>query len=91
MTDSAQKPVEALSFEEALEELENLTAKLASGTVTLRESVAAYERGAALLERCEGELAAARGRIEALRAKNAQKTEEKTAGRALLSASDIPF
>ena len=53
MNAAPQIPVENLSFEEALEELENLTAKMASGTVTLRESVAAYERGAALCKRCQ--------------------------------------
>ena len=76
MTEASQIPVENLSFEEALEELENLTATMASGTVTLRESVAAYERGAALLARCRAELEAARTTIEKLRAQNARREDE---------------
>lgn len=76
MTEAPQIPVENLSFEEALEELENLTATMASGTVTLRESVAAYERGAALLARCRSELEAARTTIEKLRAQNARREDE---------------
>ncbi|MEI3012169.1 MAG: exodeoxyribonuclease VII small subunit [Sutterella seckii] len=42
MTEAVQKPArppEELSFEEALAELEALTSQMASGTVTLEESV----------------------------------------------------
>ena len=38
------KPVEELTFEEALEELEELTSSMASGEATLKESVAGYAR-----------------------------------------------
>ena len=44
------KPVEELTFEEALEELEELTSSMASGEATLKESVAGYARGTALAE-----------------------------------------
>lgn len=57
---------ETLSFEEALDELESLTAAMASGTATLRESVAGYERGTALLRRCRAELSAARETVARL-------------------------
>ena len=40
---------------------------MATGTTTLRESVAAYERGTKLLARCRNELADARATIERLR------------------------
>ena len=76
MNAAPQIPVENLSFEEALEELENLTAKMASGTVTLRESGAAYERGAALFKRCQSELEAARTTIERLRKDGALRSSE---------------
>ena len=56
-----------MTFEEALDELESLTAAMATGTTTLRESVAAYERGTKLLARCRNELADARATIERLR------------------------
>lgn len=64
------KRVDELSFEEALEELESLTAAMASGTVTLKESVSGYERGMALLARCRNELDSARKTIERLRREN---------------------
>lgn len=64
----ADRAPESLTFEEALDELESLTAAMASGTATLRESVAGYERGAALLRRCREELAAARKTVARLEA-----------------------
>lgn len=63
---TAQKPVEELTFEEALEELEQLTTRVSSGSITLRESVASYERGMALAKRCEAEIAEAKARIAAI-------------------------
>ena len=57
------KPVEELTFEEALEELEELTSSMASGEATLKESVAGYARGTALLKRCRRELEEARRTI----------------------------
>ena len=73
MTEAVQKPArppDELSFEEALAELEALTSQMASGTVTLEESVKGYERGAKLLLRCRSELARAREAIERIRAEN---------------------
>lgn len=70
MTEEAPKPVENLSFEEALAELEDLTARMASGAVTLDESVKGYERGAQLLKRCRGELERAKTAIERIRLEN---------------------
>ena len=67
MPQNELKPAEELSFEEALEELEELTARMAQGDVTLDESVRSYERGSALLKRCRSELERARGAIERLR------------------------
>ena len=64
------KPVEELTFEEALEELEELTSSMASGEATLKESVAWYARGTALLKRCRRELEEARRTIETLRAES---------------------
>ena len=46
------RPIEELSFEEALEELEALTNQMARGDVTLKQSVENYTRGTALLNRC---------------------------------------
>ena len=75
------KPVEELSFEEALDELEDLTSRMALGTVTLKDSVAGYARGTALLKRCRRELEEARTTIETLREETRREEVSK----------DIPF
>ena len=64
------KPVEELTFEEALEGLEGLTSSMASGVATLKERVAGYARGTALLKRSRRELEEARRTIETLRAES---------------------
>lgn len=56
--------VETLSFEEAMAELESVVGRLESGEVALDESIALYERGAALKAHCEGKLRAAQARVE---------------------------
>jgi exodeoxyribonuclease VII small subunit len=56
--------IEALSFEQALAELEQIVARLESGQAPLEDSIRLYERGAALKGHCEARLAAARLRVE---------------------------
>jgi exodeoxyribonuclease VII small subunit len=53
-----------LSFEQALAELETIVRALESGQSPLEQSIAQYERGAALKAHCEAKLAAARLRVE---------------------------
>lgn len=61
----ARKPeLEGVSFEKALAELEAIVQKLEQGSVDLEESIALYERGAALKAHCEAKLKAAQERIE---------------------------
>jgi exodeoxyribonuclease VII small subunit len=57
-------PVESLSFEAALKELEDIVSRLEQGSVDLEDSIALYERGQALKTHCEGKLKAAEGRLE---------------------------
>lgn len=59
-----QNPTETLSFEEALVELETIVRNLETGKVPLEESIAAYERGAALKKHCENKLRDAQAKIE---------------------------
>ena len=47
-----QKPTDEMRFEEAFEELTGLVAKLEAGDLELEESLALFERGQALAERC---------------------------------------
>jgi exodeoxyribonuclease VII small subunit len=60
------RPVEALSFEEALSELEGIVRDLESGRGRLEEAVTAYERGAALRRHCETKLAEAEAKLQAV-------------------------
>lgn len=59
----ADRKVEELSFEEALQELEAVVGRLERGEVALEESIALYERGAALRARCEAKLAEAEEKV----------------------------
>ena len=56
--------VSALSFEQALAELEKIVGELESGQAPLERSIEMYERGAALKAHCEKRLEAARLRVE---------------------------
>ena len=56
--------IDKLSFEEALKSLEEIVARLESGRVELEDSIAIYERGAALKAHCERKLKDAEARIE---------------------------
>ena len=57
-------PVENLSFEAALRELESIVARLEQGEVDLEDSIALYERGTALKAHCEKKLKSAEARLE---------------------------
>jgi len=57
-------PVETLSFEAALKELESIVGRLEQGEVDLEDSIVLYERGQALKAHCETKLKAAEGRLE---------------------------
>ena len=64
MADSKAKPVDKMSFEEALAELEGIVRQLEAGDVELEKSIAIYERGAALKAHCEGRLKSSELKIE---------------------------
>ncbi len=56
-------PVENMSFEEAMAELEKVVGQLESGDVPLEASIALYERGAALKAHCQKKLAEAEEKV----------------------------
>ena len=66
MADQPSADVAPLSFEAALEALTGVVAQLESGGLGLSESIAAYERGVALLRRLHEELAAVEARVNVL-------------------------
>jgi exodeoxyribonuclease VII small subunit len=58
--------INALSFEQAYDELEEIIAKLESGELALEESVTLYERGRQLSAHCQTLLDKAELRIQKL-------------------------
>ncbi len=64
-TDSAA-PIESLSFDDALAELQRTVAELEAGGQALERSIALYERGVALHERCAALLGDAELRVKQL-------------------------
>ena len=72
MTDnSKQEPqradIDALSYEQAREELVAVVSRLEAGGVSLEESLSLWERGEALADRCESWLEGAKVRLAAAR------------------------
>lgn len=63
---AAAADIAALSFDKALEELRDVVARLEEGGLPLEESIALYERGAALHEHCGKLLDAAELRVQRL-------------------------
>lgn len=59
----SEKPVDEMSFEEAMTELEAVVGQLERGEVALEASIALYERGAALKARCEVKLREAEEKV----------------------------
>lgn len=55
-----------MSFEAAMAELEKVLGQLERGDVALDESIALYERGAALKARCEAKLKEAEEKVAAI-------------------------
>lgn len=56
--------IAAMSFEAALEELENIVRQLEDGRGALDDAIAAYERGAFLKRHCETKLSEAQAKVD---------------------------
>ncbi|HUZ75018.1 MAG TPA: exodeoxyribonuclease VII small subunit [Stellaceae bacterium] len=61
---NAPPEIVALSFEDALNELEQIVRRLETGNAKLDEAIGAYERGALLKRHCEAKLREAQARVE---------------------------
>jgi exodeoxyribonuclease VII small subunit len=65
MPDNRVPPdIAAMSFEEALAELEQIVKRLEEGKGKLDEAISSYERGAQLKQHCEAKLNEAQGRVD---------------------------
>ena len=67
--ETQQADVDTLSYEQAREELVTVVTRLEAGGVSLEESLALWERGEALADRCESWLEGAKVRLAAARDK----------------------
>ena len=54
------------SFEEAMEELEQLVARMEAGELPLEAAVAAYKRGSELVKYCSAQLDKVEGQVKVL-------------------------
>ena len=63
-SDPAPPNLDKLSFEQALGELEKIVAQMERGDVALEDSIALYQRGAALKAHCEAKLKDAQLKVE---------------------------
>lgn len=60
----AAADLQALSFEKAMAELEDIVRQLERGDAELDSAIALYERGALLKSHCEAKLATAQARVD---------------------------
>ncbi|TCT26102.1 exodeoxyribonuclease VII small subunit [Thermomonas haemolytica] len=66
-TQAAPQDASAVAdFEQSMQALEQLVAKMEAGDMTLEESLAAYERGVGLYRRCQSALEQAELRVRQL-------------------------
>ena len=63
----AEKSIAEMSFEDAMLALEQVVSQLEKGEVPLEQSIALYERGAALKKHCSDKLKLAEEKVELIR------------------------
>jgi exodeoxyribonuclease VII small subunit len=63
---SKPKPQKPLTFESALAEIESIVASMEDGGLPLEQSLAAYKRGAELLQYCQAQLRDAQQQVKIL-------------------------
>lgn len=67
MSDEKHNDIEAMSFEQALQELEGIVGGLEQGDVALDKSISQYERGEALRNHCQKLLQGAESKVEKIK------------------------
>ncbi len=75
MAEQEPTPVEEMTFEAALKELEEIVSQLERGEVPLARSIDIYERGDALKKHCDALLKQAEARVEKIRVGAGGKAE----------------
>jgi exodeoxyribonuclease VII small subunit len=67
VTSALNDDIAALTYEQARDELVRVVSELEQGTSTLEQSLALWERGELLAQRCEEWLIGAKARLDAAR------------------------
>ena len=67
------KPEKELTFEDALAELESIVENMEGGQLPLEKSLAAYKRGAELLQSCQRQLKDAQQQVKVLESETLRK------------------
>jgi exodeoxyribonuclease VII small subunit len=81
-----------LTFEQAMSQLEEIIRRIESGEVGLEQSIAEYERGVALVKRCEAVLGQAEQRVKEVgKELLASRGRAESAGRADSADEDEPM
>ena len=68
----SETPVAEMTFEQAMAALEQVVGQLERGDVPLEQSIALYEKGAALKAHCDAKLKAAEEKVELIRSREGQ-------------------
>ncbi len=77
-SDETLRPIEELTFREAMTELDNIVTVLESNTLELEESLKSYERGVALLAALQGRLNDAQQKVEVLMGELVNDADDET-------------
>lgn len=72
------KPIEELTFREAMAELEGIVGVLESNTLELEDSLANYERGVALLSALQKRLGEAQQKVDVLMGELEPEVDDET-------------
>ena len=77
MTENTElRPIEELTFREAMAELDGIVGVLESNSLELEDSLRSYERGVALLAALQGRLAEAQQKVDVLMGELAPEADD---------------
>ena len=71
---SASKPIEKMTFEEAMQQMQEIVETMRRGELSLEDSVEAYRRGKALSAHCEALLKESSEVVKKIEADNEART-----------------
>ena len=73
-----QTPIADMKFETALAELESIVSRMENGQLELEASIAAYQRGTALMQHCQALLNEAETKIQIIENGQSREIDRKT-------------